>query len=101
MFSNADWAEELRSIKWESVNGNDFTQHRVRLLREDCNNDKLGKVCQESNTHMANVLWRFMWQTSPPHVAGFVRPIWAFKFAPTMTAQLDAFSCVDKDRPSR
>lgn len=35
------------------------------------------------NAYIANVLCKFMWHTSPPHVAGFVTPIWAFKFAPS------------------
>ncbi len=34
-------------------------------------------------THMAKVLCKFMWQTSPPQMAGFVKPTCALRLAPS------------------
>jgi hypothetical protein len=68
---------------------NSWSSSSVRTVKEEERGEAQpplkegGSSTRRKDTHIPKVLCRLRWQTSPPQTEGFVRPIWAFRFAPS------------------
>ncbi len=52
-------------------------------VRTATQRERTPKASTIAVSHMAKVLCKFMWQTSPPQMAGFVKPTCALRLAPS------------------